>query len=308
VCLGAATATKWDGVFWIPAFIVLAMMWDSGARRAAGARYPFDDALLMDTVPGLLAFVVVPVVVYVTSWTGWFLSDGAHAYDHDKYVVAGQSWFSHDWAVLRGWWAYHREIYRFHVNLDSAHPYLSRPYGWLLLARPVAYFYDGSSHNCGASSCSQEVLGVGTPAIWWASILALGTLAWQWIARRDWRAAAIVVTFAAGYLPWFYPDAYHRTMFLFYLLPSVPFMVLAVTMSLGLVLGRARRGARRIIGAAVVGVYLVVVIGNFAWLRPVLMADTLTYSQWHARMLFDESTCDQTKNRNQKHENAPCWI
>jgi dolichyl-phosphate-mannose-protein mannosyltransferase len=306
VCLGAATATKWDGAFWIPVFVLLSMFWDSGARRSAGAARPFLGAVVVDSLPWLTAFVVVPVIVYIASWTGWFISDGNHAYGHDRYVVAGQSWFTHDRAVLGGWLRYHWEIYNFHAHLDSSHPYLSRPYGWLLLARPVAYFYDGTRHTCGAGSCSQEVLGVGTPALWWASILAMVALGWQWVSRRDWRAAAILGGFAAGYLPWFYADAHHRTMFLFYLLPAVPFMVLAVTMSIGWVIGRGRNGMRRTIGAIAAGVYLVVVIANFAWLRPVLTADDLTYNQWHERMLF--TVCDPAKHRNEKHENAPCWI
>jgi dolichyl-phosphate-mannose-protein mannosyltransferase len=83
-------------------------------------------------------------------------------------------------------------------------------------------------------------------------------------------------------------------------------MVLAVTMSIGWVIGRGRNGMRRTIGAIAAGVYLVVVIANFAWLRPVLTADDLTYNQWHERMLF--TVCDPAKHRNEKHENAPCWI
>ncbi|HET7529996.1 MAG TPA: phospholipid carrier-dependent glycosyltransferase [Mycobacteriales bacterium] len=306
VCVGLACATKWNGIFWLPVFFVLMLFWDAGARRVAGARHAFASAVVVDGLAAAATFIVVPVAVYVASWTGWFLSDGKHAYDHDRYVHPGQSWLSHDLAVIGGWLRYHWEIYHFHSNLDSAHPYLSRPAGWLLLIRPVAYYY-ASPHGCGASSCSQEVLGVGTPALWWATIPAFVAVAWRWISRRDWRAALLVVTFLAGYLPWFYEDAHHRTMFLFYLLPAVPFMALLVAMTLGMALGeQAAAGARRIVGSVVVGAYLVVLVANFAWLRPVLSADVITYKQWHHRMLF--TTCDQTKDRNEHHENAPCWI
>ena len=305
VCLGLAVATKWDGLFWIPVFVVLGVFWDAGARRVAGARYAFDDAVGVDMLPWLAVFIVVPLVVYVVSWTGWFLSDGQHAYDHDRYVHAGQSWLAHDIAVFHGWLTYHREMYHFHSTLDSAHPYLSRPAGWLLLVRPVAYFY-ASPHGCGADACSQEVLGVGTPALWWATIPALVLTLWRWVARRDWRAAALIVTFLAGYLPWFYEDAHHRTMFLFYMLPVVPFMALIVAMTLGSFLGNPWQERRRIFASIAVGAYLIVVIANFAWLRPVLAGDVITYDQWHHRMLF--TTCDPAKHRNEHHENAPCWI
>ncbi|HEU5034716.1 MAG TPA: phospholipid carrier-dependent glycosyltransferase [Mycobacteriales bacterium] len=304
-CLGAATATKWDGVFWIPLFLALALFWDWGARRTAGSRRPLRDMLLLDGLLALAPFVLLVVVMYVGSWTGWFLSDGAHAYDHDRYVRAGQSWFTHDRAVLGGWLRYQWEIWNFHSHLDAAHPYLSRPWGWLLLARPVAYFY-ASPHTCGASACSQEVLGIGTPALWWMSIPALVVVLWRAVARFDWRAAAILLAFLAGYLPWFYEDHEHRTMFLFYLLPSLPFMVLAVTMGIGLVLGhRTASQRRRAIGAVVAGAYLLAVIGNFAYFYPVLSGKVITYDQWNQRMWLH--SCGD-KDRNQHHEVTPCWI
>jgi dolichyl-phosphate-mannose--protein O-mannosyl transferase len=307
-CLGAAMATKWDGIFWIPAFLVLALAWDWGARRTAGSQHPLRTALTRDGGFALLPFLLLPVAVYVASWAGWFASDGAHAYGHDRYVHAGQSWFAHDRAVFGGWLRYHWEIYDFHRHLDAAHPYLSRPFGWLLLSRPVAYYY-GSPHGCGAGSCSQEVLGVGTPAIWWATVPALIAVLWRMLGRLDWRAAAILVAFLAGYAPWFYEDHDHRTMFLFYLLPDVPFMVLALTLALGIVIGGARVSqVRRAIGAVVAGAYLLVVVANFVWLYPVLSGEVITFDQWHDRMQPVDWTCGAPAHRNEHHELAGCWI
>jgi dolichyl-phosphate-mannose--protein O-mannosyl transferase len=315
--LGAAAATKWDGIFWIPVFLLLALWWDAGARRVAGASRPVRSALLLDGIAALLPFVVLAAVVYTVSWTGWFLSDGAHAWDHDKYVHPGQSWIAHGWAVFRGWIAYHHEIYNFHSHLAATHPYLSNPWGWLLLARPVAYYYEAPK-GCGASSCSQEVLGIGTPAIWWLSIPALIAVAWRMFFRFDWRAAAILLSFLAGYVTWIFDEAQtvpgchpaadcHRTMFLFYLLPAVPFMVLALTMAIGMVLGRHTAAAgRRVLGAAAVAVYLSGVIWNFAYFYPVLSAQVITYNQWHDRMWLD--TCNNEPKRDQHQESAPCWI
>jgi dolichyl-phosphate-mannose--protein O-mannosyl transferase len=306
LCLGAAFATKWDGAFWVPVFFVLALFWDAGARRIAGARRPLPSAILRDGLFSLLPFVVLVGAVYVASWAGWFASDGAHAWNHDKFVTSGQSWLSHDWAVVRGWWDYQIQIWDFHKGLDAAHPYLSRPWGWLLLTRPVSYFYS-TSGDCGSLSCSQEVVALGTPALWWAVIPAQIVTLWRAIGRLDWRAGAIAVSFFAGYLPWFYADHRHRTMFLFYMLPALPFMVLAVTLTLGVVLGRAYASTlRHTLGTVVVGAYLLAVISTFGYLYPVLAGKVLTYDQWHRRMWFHN--CDTTKNRDQHHENAPCWI
>jgi len=341
LCLGAAAATKWNGAFWIPVFLLLAVWWDAGARRVAGQESPSGNAVLYDGLFALVPFVILPLVVYPLSWTGWFLSDGVHAYDHDKYVHAGQSWIAHFFAVLHGWWAYHREMWHFHNTLSAAHPYLSNPLGWLLLARPVAYFYDGKSKACGASSCSQEVLGIGTPLIWWLSIPALLATAWRMIGRFDWRAAAILVSFLAGYVPWIFDemqvvdrchpaDDCHRTMFLFYLLPSVPFMVLALTMAIGMLLAtravrtvgdvfgtmvHTERGlsgvlvrlpVRRLLAATAIAVYLAGVTWNFGYFYPILTGETITYNQWMDRMWLQ--TCDASDKRDQHHESAPCWI
>jgi dolichyl-phosphate-mannose--protein O-mannosyl transferase len=96
-------------------------------------------------------------------------------------------------------------------------------------------------------------------------------------------------------------------MFLFYLLPDVPFMVLALTMAIGMVLGRPiLTQARRILGGILVAVYLVGTLWTFAYFYPVLAGQVITYQQWHDRMWFD--TCNDDAKRDQHVQNAPCWI
>jgi dolichyl-phosphate-mannose-protein mannosyltransferase len=66
-----------------------------------------------------------------------------------------------------------------------------------------------------------------------------------------------------------------------------PFLVLAVTMCLGLILGpTVSSPLRRGVGAAIVGGYLIIVVLNFFYLYPVLAAKVIPYSAWHARMWF----------------------
>jgi dolichyl-phosphate-mannose-protein mannosyltransferase len=315
VCLGAACASKWDGAYYIPALLLLALAWDVGARRTAGARVGLWRGAVFAGGPALATFLVVPAVVYVASWTGWFLSNGQYAYNHDFYTHAGQSWWQHDWAVWRGWWNYQDQIWGYDKTLHAAHPYLSKPWGWILLARPVAYYYQSKS-GCGATSCSQEVLGIGNPALWWAAIPALIAVGWAWVARRDWRAAAIAVAFLFGWVPWIFEELNtvpncspagncHRTMFLFYLLPDVPFMALAVTMAIGLAIGhRTASTMRQVVGASAVAVYLGTVVVLFGYFYPVLTAQNITYGEWHARMWLHH--CQTHPDTH--HENAPCWI
>jgi dolichyl-phosphate-mannose--protein O-mannosyl transferase len=307
ICIGAACGTKWDGAFYIPAFIILALAWDIGARRTAGVSNGAWRGTVYAGVPAAVTFLVMPAVVYVACWTGWFMSNATYAYYHDMYVHSGQSWFSHDWAVFHGWWFYQQQIWGYANNLTwikNPHPYLSRPWGWLLMARPVAYYYQSPS-GCGAAKCSQEVLGIGNPALWWATIPAFIAVAWAWVARRDWRASAVLLMFLAGYLPWFREDMHKRVMFFFYMLPEVPLMVLGVTMCIGMVLRqRSASTVRRTIGMSSVAVYLVSVVVLFGYFYPILAADTITYNQWYDRMWLHH--CQSKPNTHT--ENAPCWI
>jgi dolichyl-phosphate-mannose-protein mannosyltransferase len=112
-------------------------------------------------------------------------------------------------------------------------------------------------------------------------------LVW-WLARRDWRAGSVLIAVAAGWLPWiwfYWHD--HRTEFYDYAVVFEPFLVLAIALCLGLIIGPARAApARRAVGGAITGAYLIAVLANFAYLYPILAARVLPYSSWFARMWF----------------------
>lgn len=294
-CLGAACATKWSGAYELFAFPLLALAWDVGARRTSGSDRPWRAMLRRDLPRTVLSLGVLPLAVYVASWTGWFATgtgwDRHWAADHPS---AAWGWIP---GVLRGWWHYHWEIWNFHTHLTASHPYQSNPVGWLLLARPVSFYYSSPKQGdlgCHVASCSREILGIGTPAIWWASIPALLLVLGLWWARRDWRAAGVLVGFASGYLPWIativtqaLEGGKERTMFLFYLAPSLPFMVLALVLVAGWILGGPQASpARRTVGSVAVGGYTMLVVINFFYLYPILAAQVIPYDSWHARMWF----------------------
>ena len=244
VCLGMACATKWSGLWFVVVFGLMTVLWDVGARKTAGVRRPWLGMLARDAAPAFASLVLISFAVYLASWTGWFLSDAQHAYNRDWAQDHPGPWFVPD--SLVSLWHYHVEALQFHKGLDSFHPYRSNPWGWLVLARPVSYFYRGpkmGEDGCDVDQCSQAITALGTPAIWWAACLALPVLVYLWAARRDWRAGAILAGVVAGYLPWFFFA--HRTIFSFYAVVFVPFLVLAVTMCLGLVIGGDDASQRR---------------------------------------------------------------
>ncbi|BEP12373.1 phospholipid carrier-dependent glycosyltransferase [Acidothermaceae bacterium B102] len=295
VCCGAACATKWDAVWILPAFALLAFVWEVGGRRTAGDR-PWAATLRQSwwRIPAWMG--VVPVAVYTASWTGWFLA-GHRAYEHDTYVKPGQSTLQHVVAVLHGWVHYHEDAFKFARTLYTPHPFSSRPVSWLFLSRPVLYYSTGpktGTQGCKAASCVRQVIGTGTPMIWLPGVLALIVICWWSVARRDWRASAIVVGFASTWVPWLPFAAYFpgtgsksRTMFFFYELAGLPFVVLAITLCLGFVLGPPSASfRRRATGAGFVGAYVALVVLNLWFLYPVLTGHTLSHDQWVVRMLF----------------------
>lgn len=290
ICVGAAVATKWSALFYVVVLVLMAFAWEVGARRTAGILSPVRATVVRSVAPLLVTLLVLPAALYVLSWAGWFLTDEGY----DRNWAAGNPAGGLATLVpddLRSWWQYHREIYGFHDNLSSPHPYQSHPIGWLLLARPVSYYYpqgvSAGEYGCTAASCAREVLAIGTPAIWWAAIPMLVACLWLWVSRRDWRAAAVLVMVLTAIVPWIRDDLDGRTMFLFYALPGVPFMCLGLALVAGWALGgRDATPRRRAAAAAGIGVYVATVLLNFVFLYPVLAAQTLPYDDWRLRMWF----------------------
>jgi len=261
----------------------MVLLWDMGARRAARLRRPYVGALLLDAVPAFLSLVVVAAVTYIASWSGWIFNSGGWG----RGTIAGNL-LLRPFEAMPDLWRYHSAVLNFHTSLQAKHPYQSWPYQWPFLGRPVAFFYTEPKQGCGADKCSREILGIGTPAIWWAALGALLVLVFLWLRRRDWRAGAILLGYLTGYLPWFYYAFDKRTMFLFYATPMLPFMVLAIVMCLGMLIGPARvTGGRRVAGTAAAGAYVLVVLANFLYLYPVLTAKVIPWDSWHSHMWFD---------------------
>ncbi|MGC1211789.1 MAG: phospholipid carrier-dependent glycosyltransferase [Micromonospora sp.] len=300
VLLGCACAVKWSGLYFVPAFALLVIFWEVGVRRSAGVRHPWRDAIL-DELPWLLLAGVLMVGTYLTTWSGWLLSDDGYYRLASRYPNAPLS-DTPFIGALNNLWEYHKAAYGFHTQLDEPHKYQSWPWQWLPLGRPVAFYWSGDG-NCGAPQCASEVLLLGTPLLWWSFLPALVALAWLGAARRDWRAGAILLSVAAGLLPWFWFALDGRTMFSFYAAPALPFLVLAVVYVLGAIMspGPAPVGStaaadpvtgqdasdRRLVGGIIAGAYVLLVALCFAYFYPIFVGRLMAYADWSARMWLD---------------------
>ncbi|MFD8328845.1 dolichyl-phosphate-mannose--protein mannosyltransferase [Streptomyces lydicus] len=290
LCLGLSAATKWNGLYFLAAFALMSVLWDVAARRTAGARRPFRSAVRRDALPAFGSTVVVALATYLASWSGWIATKGGYYRDWattPEGQKAGWTWLP-DW--LRSLWHYQTEVYAFHTGLTTPHTYQSNPWSWLVLGRPVSYFYEdpkaGQDGCTAAEGCAREVLALGTPLLWWAACFALLYVLYRWLFKRDWRAGAVACGVAAGYLPWFLYQ--ERTIFLFYAVVFVPFLCLALAMMIGALIGPpGSTERRRTIGAVGAGVLVLLIVWNFIYFYPLYTGMPIPKSAWHHRMWFD---------------------
>ncbi|HSE70945.1 MAG TPA: phospholipid carrier-dependent glycosyltransferase, partial [Nocardioidaceae bacterium] len=191
VLFGLALATKWNALFPLAAFGLLVWAWDSGARRSLGVRHAWLRSAAVDAVPAFFYLVVVALVVYMLTWTGWLLhaAEYEEALSNTQYGAYWGEYLEDDASgvgevtqSLRSLWNYHQDVFTFHTRFlnDATHTYQSKPQWWLILNRPVGMQADldikPGEQGCTApegSTCLRQVLLLGTPVLWWGGVLAL---------------------------------------------------------------------------------------------------------------------------------------
>ena len=267
--LGLALATKWSALYFIALFGAIALY------RAF--THHTGRELIRPTIERVLQFGVIPLSVYITSWAGWFISDRGWDRFHSKNVVSSFIF-------------YHQEALNFHTGLTQHHSYQANPWSWLIMGRPTSFFYE-TPKTCGASSCSQEVLALGTPILWWVGTIALALLFGFWLRnlatrRTDPALNLILYAVTAGYLPWFFFQK--RTVFSFYAIVIEPFLILAIIYCVRIYLtSQVLKSHKDLqIAYAVIGFGFAVIAANFIYFLPLYMGNTITYAQWFARMWF----------------------
>ncbi|HEU5455367.1 MAG TPA: phospholipid carrier-dependent glycosyltransferase, partial [Nocardioides sp.] len=182
-----------------------------------------DDAPLTDPSPGWLSpgrlvgipwllalgcLVVIPVVVYVISYTPWVGLDNQFW----RGFPAGNGG--------QDLWGLTLQMYRYHDDLRVPHAASSPWWAWPLDLKPVWYYQDSF-----AGSTTGEIYDAGNLVVFWMGLPALlfGTIAaWR---RRSLALSVIVLLFLAMWLPWVRID---RATFQYHYYTAVPFLVLAL--------------------------------------------------------------------------------
>ena len=272
--LGAATAVKWSGAYTILLVVPLLIVYEVAASRRDPAvpdapprplREAWRIAVRRELVPSLILLGLVPFIVYLASYTG---------------RVPGSP-LALPWAEGSFW----RDVFdqqvrmaRFHHGIVRNHPYESPPWSWLLLKRPVAYYFriDGGSYR--------EILAIGNPLTWGSGAVVIAGLGVAWLRRGASHVgpeAVIVGGALATYLPWLVLTGSRTFVFTWYLLPTIPFLCAAI----GLLVARIWPSLTGRLVTAAAGVAVLV---SFVFFFPVLTAMPLSPDAWRARIWFTD--------------------
>jgi dolichyl-phosphate-mannose--protein O-mannosyl transferase len=260
---GGAVSTKWSGLFVLLGVLLLTVVAEFRAckREAEPGRVARDFA--REAGFTAVALLLLPAVVYVASYAGRL--DGS---------LLAPPWQVGSWyRALIDRQAY---MFSFQRMLGLENPYESPAWSWFLLKRPVVYYIFSSQGQ------DREVLAVGNPLTWWPALLAVLALAVLWIRRPGERGAegVVLLGFIVNFVPWLV-TARRPMVFMFYLLPAVPFMCLALAFWAVRIPPSAR-------GRSLLVVCATVVVASFAFYYPVLAAVSIAHGDREARILFHD--------------------
>lgn len=262
--LGASVSAKWTGLAYIIGLVTIAGYAWSNYRQT------------LNIAQFVIGLIIVPITFYLVQWIPHLMLNP----EHDL-------------------WELHRQILGFHQNLGIGktkpiHPYCSPWWSWVLLIRPVAYFFESRPNGT-----VEFVHAMGNPFLYWLSAIALliclGLLLGKFIASKlifmpqllaklsinllrharpvallfteiylQWRSLfwfVLYVTnsFAAHWLPW---SLSRRCIFLYHYMPASAFAFMALALVVSL-MWQSNSAIFRVIGSGILGL---VAIAFLFWL------------------------------------------
>jgi len=294
VLFGLGCGTKWNAMYPLAVFGILTVIWSLTARRLAGARIMTWWSLVKDGVQAFVAMVILAVVTYVLTWIPWLLTLPGHKLG---WRAGGQTevdnWVSHLFGQRLGiLWDWHVATYQYHTGVgmeEVTHTYASNPWGWPVMARTTGIYADNGiqpgDQGCtavGGDTCLRVITALGTPLLWWGATLAIIMALIWWVAGMDWRFGIVVMGMMSTWVPWVF--SMRGAMFTFYTITIAPFMCIVLAMALGVLLGPSRAGPHRQSRAIGVGIFLALVILDFAFMYPLFTGDLMTRTAWQLRI------------------------
>lgn len=228
--MGFACASKWIGIyaaaglaviFFISVFMRIREYASFRNHISGKTRIPglsdADARLMADAFPKklaftllfcVLAFVVVPVVIYCLCYIRHFAPSGTYS--------------------LKSIWDLQVQMLNYHSGLgDDTHFFRSPWYEWPLIVKPM-WYYSADIAYTGRGVVS-SISCMGNPAVWWTGLAALIALLVLLAvsAKPDVNFLLIAIGFASQYLPWVFVP---RSTFIYHYFASVPFIIIATVL------------------------------------------------------------------------------
>jgi 4-amino-4-deoxy-L-arabinose transferase-like glycosyltransferase len=212
ITFGIGCACKWTviyagaglGVLWLLGHITYII-----GRVKSGRGKGVFGSLVRNILFCIAFFVVVPCAVYYASYYPYGKASGLSGFgmyftrEYLDIVIANQQF-----------------MFGYHTGLVSTHPYSSHWYQWLLDIRPILYYR--SVYDDGTKSAFGAFVN---PILCWGGLLAMLTMAWLGLARRDKKALFILIGYLSQLAPWMLVT---RLTFEYHYFPCVVFLVLAI--------------------------------------------------------------------------------
>ena len=176
---------------------------ERGAQRMVDKTAPFFRNLWITLAICVLMFIVVPVAIYIASYTPYFLVK-EHPYS------------------LSGVGEVQQNMFRYHSELTARHPYESDWWTWPLAIRPIFYFQAQRL----PSGLGGVISSFGNPLVWWVGLLCVVALIVRAarMKKLDHTTTFLLFGLAAQFLPW---ALITRATFIYHYFASVPFIILA---------------------------------------------------------------------------------
>jgi dolichyl-phosphate-mannose-protein mannosyltransferase len=303
IWFGAAASIKWNGLwFLLGAYLLWFVAWGirivrvvQRSLRVTREESPFSNSFIRTPLDRLtqlnpialgVMLAIVPAVFYRLIWI-------PHLQLNPE----------------TGFWQLQEQILMYHERVGSGaavHPYCSTWLSWILMVRPVAYFYQvtnglqaaiptsGAAAPIASGSVIYDVHAMGNPFLWWFSSAAIVLLIWALIensntlltptrsdllpANELWIVLYLLVNYAANLLPWVRVT---RCIFLYHYMGAAVF----ASMGLAWLVDRWLRSAiprRRILASWTI----VLILGAFIFWMPIYLGLPLVEWQYRLRMWF----------------------
>ena len=198
---GCGFAVKWSGAFggiglalMLFAYLVKTKQWDLNKKIRKNL---FSKDIRKWIKKGCLCFILIPGVIYCSSYLLFPATTGAHSMND----VSMQS----------------MNLLRYHKSETTPHPYSSKWYTWPIALKPMLYAYNTAEHR--------YIYLMGNYAIAYVSIIGIIITAYTAYKKRDLISSVILGAWLGLWLPY---ALIERTMFLYHYLPASIFAILAL--------------------------------------------------------------------------------